>query len=637
MAHKTTYLNLQQVLIVPFVIIITAAVFSTGFFAMRYSQRSILELGEQVSMQSAMRAQEQIKSYLNQSYATNLALKTAITSQLLPVDDHPKMLAFLQNLIRNSPTSGTVGFAYANGDYLGASHASNGNTLKKIASAKTGHVFQSIEISQDLYGSHENIVYQKPDYDARTRPWVTEAKAATGAVFSSVFALYSADNLGITLSEAIHDTKGDFVGVVGTDVVLDALDERLAQIHISNNSLIFIVDSHGNLISDNDPKSKRHGKLQNASQSANLALNSAFAYIQKHADSLSFNGSAQLAIGSQMRDYFISYQKYAFDDSLDWFVAVVTPERDFLMHISRIKQNMLLIWVVAFAVSLLIGLAITYLITHSIRLLQSKVATLNNGAHSQFEPAAHRIKEVNELSEAFVDMSQRLKETFGAIQKNNEMLEEKIAERTAELQRANSELFKLSHVDNLTQLANRRSLEEVLASNFAKLASGQQRDIAVLMCDIDYFKQYNDTYGHQQGDDCLQKVAKAIHSAVRASDVAARYGGEEFMVIMPGAALKNAMRAARAITAKVHAMALVHESSKVAPHVTLSIGIAHIRHEDHIGKDAALARADAALYTAKQTGRDRFVVYSESDDPNLANAPAEPAALPAPDEKAPES
>ncbi len=128
------------------------------------------------------------------------------------------------------------------------------------------------------------------------------------------------------------------------------------------------------------------------------------------------------------------------------------------------------------------------------------------------------------------------------------------------------------------------------------------------MCDIDFFKFYNDSYGHQEGDDCLIKVAEAIQNSVfRSSDLAARYGGEEFAVILPQTDAKGALMVAQNLNKCIENLRLEHKSSKIADYVTLSVGASSIIPNKDISFEDLLQKADEALYDAKDTGRNKAI------------------------------
>ncbi|HUX37793.1 MAG TPA: diguanylate cyclase, partial [Rectinemataceae bacterium] len=160
--------------------------------------------------------------------------------------------------------------------------------------------------------------------------------------------------------------------------------------------------------------------------------------------------------------------------------------------------------------------------------------------------------------------------------------------------------------DGLTGLANRRRFDEVLRSDFFRLKRTKAQ-LSMIMLDVDYFKKYNDSYGHIAGDDCLKHIAAILRKAVgRAHDTVARYGGEEFAVIMPETDIFGALALAERIRKAVESHAIPHSASKVSPFVTVSIGVATVDTAEIVSQDEIIQRADAALYEAKKAGRNRI-------------------------------
>lgn len=194
------------------------------------------------------------------------------------------------------------------------------------------------------------------------------------------------------------------------------------------------------------------------------------------------------------------------------------------------------------------------------------------------------------------------------LQEQNERLKQEIHNRIiAEnlLQEANEKLERLVNVDGLTQLANRRCFDEYLQQSWQRLAREQQ-PLALIMCDIDFFKNYNDTYGHIAGDDCLRKVSLVIHKAVRRpADLAARYGGEEFVLVLPSTDIEGAMLVAQSIGSQLLDLQIPHEDSAVSQFVTLSMGVTSLIPKVDSQPSILLTSADYALYRAKELGRNQ--------------------------------
>lgn len=163
----------------------------------------------------------------------------------------------------------------------------------------------------------------------------------------------------------------------------------------------------------------------------------------------------------------------------------------------------------------------------------------------------------------------------------------------------------MAHVDGLTGLANRRCFDGVLQQEWLRLGRSQ-KPLSLILCDVDCFKAYNDLYGHQAGDGCLQKVALALReSARRSGDVVARYGGEEFAMILPETDLEGALAVAQNIRERVARLKILHQGSTVGNYLTLSQGVACCIPSDRCWREL-IDGADEALYRAKGCGRDRI-------------------------------
>ncbi len=196
---------------------------------------------------------------------------------------------------------------------------------------------------------------------------------------------------------------------------------------------------------------------------------------------------------------------------------------------------------------------------------------------------------------------------FKSIQKDQTMLE--IA--TKKLKNANKRLENASYTDSLTGLYNRRYFNLVYERELRR-AKRSNSFITFMMLDIDYFKQYNDTYGHIEGDNALKSVAKTLKSVLkRPSDFVFRLGGEEFGILMAETCELNSIKLAQAICDSVRMSAIKHEGSKVNEFMTISVGVACCIADEALNEEVLITKADEMLYRAKESGRDRYEITSD--------------------------
>jgi len=197
------------------------------------------------------------------------------------------------------------------------------------------------------------------------------------------------------------------------------------------------------------------------------------------------------------------------------------------------------------------------------------------------------------------------------LKRYRETLEEQVAQRTSALERANRKLEQLAREDALTGIANRRVFDEALAQEFRR-AKRNKKPLSLIICDIDYFKNYNDSYGHIAGDKCLQKVTQTIQNIFqRAGELVARYGGEEFAIILPLLEKDAALAAAENIRLAVWNLKIPHISSAISDQLSVSLGVASADGVSPFSIQQLISAADNALYTAKHNGRNRVEFFNK--------------------------
>ena len=225
----------------------------------------------------------------------------------------------------------------------------------------------------------------------------------------------------------------------------------------------------------------------------------------------------------------------------------------------------------------------------------------------------HLRQELEEVKLEKVDLEIMLETTTEHADIVESQLHNEICDRQkaqAALSLANRELEKLSVLDSLTQVANRRRFDDYLIHEWQKL-NKEQDYLSLILCDIDYFKFYNDTYGHPIGDYCLQQVALAIECVIESTPgLVARYGGEEFGIILPHTDHEQALKIAQKIAVSVNQLHIAHQKSLVSDYVTISLGVHSLIPNSEATPELLIALADKALYQAKEQGRNQACLYT---------------------------
>ncbi|MEA1920922.1 MAG: diguanylate cyclase [Campylobacterota bacterium] len=221
---------------------------------------------------------------------------------------------------------------------------------------------------------------------------------------------------------------------------------------------------------------------------------------------------------------------------------------------------------------------------------------------------SERVDEVGIIHNAIISMVSRIHSHAELLDDLNQSLEEKVQERTKELENANIKLELLSSIDQLTQLSNRRHFQKYIEERW-ELAKRKNVEIAIIMTDIDHFKQINDTYGHVAGDIVLKEIAKTMKNTLkRTTDFIARYGGEEFIIVLYDTDMNQAHETSLSIQKAINSIKNFESDGTLIRPVTMSFGISSSFPHQNEKYENLIKEADAALYQAKEQGRDRIIV-----------------------------
>jgi diguanylate cyclase (GGDEF)-like protein len=304
---------------------------------------------------------------------------------------------------------------------------------------------------------------------------------------------------------------------------------------------------------------------------------------------------------------------------LDWLVVIVVPETDVMAKIHAGTQATIWLCLLAVLGIIALNILISQWLAKPIRALSQAMQKITQGNFDD-QVKSSGIREFSTLAIYFRQMSLEIQQSRAKLEEYSRSLEQQVSDRTqalqqevrqrqtveASLQIANQELQNLAYVDGMTHIANRRRFDDQLTKEWRRMKR-EKLPISLILCDVDYFKQYNDTYGHQVGDECLCHIARAIVAAARRStDLVARYGGEEFVMLLPNTPLAGAKQVASIIQSNIKNLQLHHRNSDVSQYVTASYGVACMMPNDNNEPEQLLLRVDKALYYAKRSGRDRI-------------------------------
>jgi len=295
--------------------------------------------------------------------------------------------------------------------------------------------------------------------------------------------------------------------------------------------------------------------------------------------------------------------------------AVYDLSQEHLKILNRVKNSGLQIGILLFFVMIILLLFINHFVTRPIQQLVSSSAVISEGKLGMHCPITGT-KDIATLGKTFNKMSSSLEARFKEhqqveieLRQYQDHLEEIVEERTDELTKANENLKYLSEIDPLTTIFNRRIYEHQLAQAVAS-AKRTEKPLSLMMIDIDFFKDYNDHYGHDAGDIALKLIAQSIKEiSPRKTDLVARFGGEEFVVLMPATNLKGAYILAENIRTNIKALSIKHEFSDVTNIITVSIGISSLTGKS-LTEEKLFKQADLALYEAKEAGRNQCKMNS---------------------------
>ncbi len=621
----------------PFIVQVVTVVGCVGYLSYRNGQRSVEDLTNQLMNEFSKRIEQKLTSYLMTAHLANQLNSDAIRRGDLRLDfNRPdrqrEQYLWQQMQLFSNLTWVTLG-AEQDGSSLGVWRPGEHQNLQFSVSNRSTHYYGTYYDTNEQGMLTDLLRVEQPIFDARTRPWYKEAVAAKTAIWTSIYPGFTPGTVFIAASQPLYDRAGTFIGVSASDISLLGIQTFLAQNPVSPSGMTFLIERSRNeleapgLLVASSSQEPPFRKVPGQSPRRVNVLHSKTPLIRETARSLREQFSDFATIQEQktirynldQQSHFVQVVPFSQKPGLDWLIVIVVPASDVMSQIHEGTQATIWLCVTALTGVIILNTLISHWLVKSIRGLSQASQKIAQGDF-RHQVQVSGIRELFTLAVLFNQMSQEIQQSRQQLEDYSRLLEQNVSDRTQALQQeiehraaaevalqaANQELQRLAYLDGLTQIANRRRFDERLMQEWQRMKR-DQLPLSLILCDIDYFKQYNDTYGHQVGDDCLCHVSSAIAAAVRRpSDLAARYGGEEFAVLLPNTDLAGAREVAIAIQSHIRDLARPHQRSEVSHFVTVSFGVASLIPSEETAPEQLLMQVDQALYRAKSEGRDRI-------------------------------
>lgn len=447
-------------------------------------------------------------------------------------------------------------------------------------------------------GSANAFVEKFDNFDPTIRPWYTKAVEMGYPVFSDVYNHFVFKVPTITASYPVYN-EGVLSAVFGVDYTLIWLGGMLSELPLEANGLVFITDSNDMMIASstlNDDIFKMIDGTSvqiNASESDNILISETVK--QEYAS-------------AEIKDLKIQNKSYklgvaSFDHyGLDWKIHVLLSKDDILSDLNEALSQTYYVVLISLIIFIVFAWLLTRWLTQPILHLNEAAKRLADGKFD-FVSDEIRSDELGQLSRSFNEMAINLTNVVYT-------LESQVEARTRDLQNSNETLSRLSFSDGLTGLPNRRKFDDFYHNAYL-FNQKRNRGMALIMMDLDNFKQFNDSYGHLTGDDCLRRVSDVFRASLsNTKDLIARYGGEEFTGVLQGYSKEEVLMLCETIRKEIDKIRMQTESYGQVT-VTISIGATFFIPDETIDPQIYVLQADQALYEAKSRGRNQTYLYDD--------------------------
>ena len=610
---SNTRLSFRQILIVSLISQVCLVVGLTGYFSWKNGQKTVEALALRLSREVTLHTQQHVANYLNISTTFLKINRIFADSKRLNIDNPKDLQDTFWQQAQITPHINTLYFGSETGDFIEIEM----NETPKVAirNSSTSPYWELYLLGDQ---GEKTTFLGKKKYDPRQRPWYRAAIAKNNLVWSPIYLFADPPVLGITRAIPLKDQKTQKrKGVMAIDLTLSEISDFLATLKISDSGRVFIVEKSGKMVATSTNKSlvKKNAwgnERLHYSDSSDPLIKATAEFLQlKFNHFQQINSPQQVIFKFDNSRHFVQATSLDSYSDLDWLIVTVIPESDFIEYIRNHTYTTLLLSILALILAIFLGAIANQWIIKSVAYISNVAKAISSGQISTIEQQS-KIKELAILTESFNVMALKLQSSAQNIENLESRWEEKVEERTKNLEQVNQELSRLANIDSLTQIYNRYYFDLTLRKLWVE-ALRERAQISLILCDVDNFKLYNDTYGHLMGDKCLQQVAQALDDAInRDQDVATRYGGEEFALILPRTNSEGAIQVATRIMNAISNLNIFHGTSNVKNYVTISCGIACLSPSPGFSSINLIENADNALYQAKQRGKNCWVMAEDN-------------------------
>ncbi|MBP0030736.1 adenylate/guanylate cyclase domain-containing protein [Roseofilum sp. Guam] len=439
-------LSLRAVLIVPFIVQISAAVGITGYLSWRNGQQAVNQLAGQLRDEVTKRTQQHLTDYLQEPPQINQVNRQAVEAGKLDEDNVQQLQNHFWQQIQLFPRLRELYIGKPNGGYFAISREADQSLIVKEVLGEDDQIGRFYALSEN--GDRQNLIRETAPYDPRQRPWYQAALESRTGTWSDIY-LFRYGALGITASELFLNADGSMGGVMAVDLVLSGMSEFLSTIEVSPSGKIFIIERSGLLVASSSTVppfllgagGKNPQRLM-ARESSDRLIRETAEFLMQERQLESIEEVKQLNFGQSSDRSFVQVSPYQDNLGLDWLIVVVVPESDFMGQIYANTWRTIQLCSLALLIATGFGWMsahwisepIMQLIDGSQKLAKAALSRCNNDTLAQ-NVQVRGVQEVKILAHSFNQMASQLQESFAALERSNQELELRVEKRTADLRR----------------------------------------------------------------------------------------------------------------------------------------------------------------------------------------------------------